>query len=61
MSGDTGKKIQVTKQFFIRDGLFLILTAIYVLIIVCFIGGYNLQLAVGHFAIYLIYVVLCVI
>ena len=59
--GAKGKKMQVTKQFFIRDSIFLLITSAYILVIGLIVKSYNFYLAVGHLVLYFIFVVTVVI
>ena len=51
----------MTKQFFIRDAIFLLVTAIYVLMIVFIVRKYTMVLAVGHLILYLLFVIAVVV
>lgn len=51
-----GKQIQVTRNFFLRDVCFLLLTCSYLILILCVIGKINLPISLGFFGIYFVFV-----
>ena len=61
VKGSSPGSIKVTPRFFIRDVIFLLLTCIYLLIVMIFIGFINLPITLGFGIMYITYVVLVVI
>lgn len=58
--GDT-KKIRVTKRFFLRDLLFFMITTLYLLVVILFIGHITLYVTIGFIVLYGIFVVTVVV
>ena len=55
------KKIRVTKRFFLRDLIFFMITTLYLLIVVVFIGKITIYVTVGFITLYAIFVVTVVV
>lgn len=51
------RNIKVTPRFFIRDVIFYIITCLYMLVVLLFVGYFDLGLTIGLLAIYSVYVV----
>jgi sodium/potassium/calcium exchanger 6 len=60
-ASSTNQKIRVTKHFFLRDLVFMIITMIYLLLVMIFVKVINLYVSVGFIVIYLIFVMIVVI
>ena len=58
--GDT-KQIRVTKRFFLRDLLFFMITTLYLLVVILFIGHITLYVTIGFIVLYGIFVVTVVV
>jgi len=58
--GDT-KKIRVTKRFFLRDLLFFMITTIYLLVVIIFIGNITIYVNIGFVGLYTVFVVTVVV
>jgi Ca2+/Na+ antiporter len=56
-SSTTGDTIQVTREFFIRDAIFLLITSAYTLVILLVFKGFSLLIASGYLIIYVIFVI----
>ena len=54
-------RIKVTKIFFLRDSIFLNITALYILAILFFIKKIDIFIAVGFIALYVIFVIVVVV
>ena len=57
----TDGKIRVTKSYFLRDTIFILLTALYTLFIVFVSGGFNLSISIGYLVLYIVYVIVVVV
>lgn len=60
-ASEPDKKIKVTRIFFLRDCLFINITAIYLLVIMLVFREMNLALACGFLVIYVIFVIVVVV
>lgn len=58
---DGTKKIRVTKRFFLRDLLFFMITTLYLLVVILFIGKITLFVTIGFIGLYAVFVVTVVI
>jgi Ca2+/Na+ antiporter len=60
-AADPGKKIRVTKRFFLRDLIFMNITMVYLLVIMFVIKEINFFVSAGFLLIYVLFVVIVVI
>ena len=60
-ASDNDQRIKVTKIFFLRDCLFINITAVYLLVIMLVFKQLNIGLAIGFIAIYVVFVIVVVV
>lgn len=60
-ASSNGDYIHVTRNFFIRDTIFIILTSVYTLIVMLVFKGFTIPISAGYLVIYVIFVITVVI